>query len=250
MQLTQTLSHQQQKHLIEQAIKNGTKCYIEQRHARVNDFVQAHYGFKGAFAINKKAVGLDMLKTPINIIWTAPYFILSSSGKLTQKLSKNKFGQRLSNLPAGFTTDVEKQVQWLIYSELLQLPYQHGELTSERNALFDCILQQPHLYEIFADSFSHIAQIANDNEAKAKFEQQLGQYVDSRKAAAELSSVLIAAATGYIANRGINLGALSLGSTLAGSLSTQAAVSFALGNSLGAVYYSVFPSALQPARWF
>ena len=242
MQLPAPLNSKQQKQLIEQSIQSGMQSYIKQCHERVNDFVRTHYGFKGAFAINKKAIGLDMLKTPLNIIWTAPYFLLSNSGKLSQRLSNNKFGQRLSSLPAGFTTDVEKQVQWLIYDELLQLPYQQADRQSQHNALFDCILQQPQLITLFSDSFSQIAKLAEDTEAKLQFEQQLAQYVDSRKAAAELSSVLIAAASGYVANRGVSLGALSLGSTLAGSVSTHAAISsFTLGNTLGAFYYSVFP---------
>lgn len=233
---------QQQLDAVRQAVEAGVVKYIEQRRQMVPEFVERNYSMSGAFELNKKAFGLDMLKTPANILWTPPYFLLSQSGRLVKKLSNNRFGNSLTELPAGFKTDVEREVAWRIHTELLELPFDDESRKFERNSLFETILEQPELAEVFADSFHLIASIVDDEKGLAKLQDNLASYVDSRKAAAELSSVLVSVASGYVANKGVNLGALSLGSTLATSIAYHSAVSsFAFGNTLGALYYSVVP---------
>jgi len=236
--------NEQQRLIVLCAVDSGIEQYLSTRREMVGDFVENNYSFKGSFNLNKKAFGLDMLKTPANILWTAPYFLLSGTGLLLNKLSKQRFGKRLTQLPAGFKTAVEREVSWRIYSQLLELPYQDQEKKHEGNALFDAILQQPQLSDLFDESFQIIANLINDQHGQDKLNEHLSAYVDSRKAASELSCVLISVAVGYLANRGVNLGALSLGSTVATSFAHYSAVSsFALGNSMGALYYSLLPTA-------
>lgn len=233
---------------VSQAVTAGVKQYAESRRKMVPEFVESNYSMSGAFELNKKAFGLDMLRTPANILWTPPYFLLSQSGKLAKKISKGKFGESLERLPSGFKTDVENEVTWRIHTQLLELPYQDDERNYQGNALFSSILEQPELKVVFEESFQLIADIVNDEKGLLKLQKNLENYVDSRKAAAELSSVLVSIATGYVANKGVNLGALSLGSTLASTIAYHSAVSsFALGNTLGALYYSVVPVSATKA---
>ncbi|RXJ73935.1 hypothetical protein CS022_06540 [Veronia nyctiphanis] len=200
------LSKQQKATLVEQAFAQGSAEYIAARRAMVAGFVERNYSFKGAFDINRKAFGADMLKTPANILWTPPYFLLSGLGKLSQKVSKGKLGKGLSKLPSGFKTDVEREISWRIHNQLLELPYVDGELSCERNALFENILNQDCLQDVFSESFEIIAELVNDEAGKQALEDKLCQYVDSRKAASELSSVLLSVAAGYAANKSVSLG--------------------------------------------
>lgn len=243
----------QQINAVEVAVNKGIQDYLAARRARVPQFVESHYGWRGAFDINKRAAGWDMLKTPANILWTPPHFLLSQSGKLLRKVSKDKYGKGLTQLSSGFTTDIEREVAWRIHTDLLELPYQDpkrkGAVTEfQGNALLDAILLQPELAEVFGDSLQIIAEVAQLEQGKASLTEHLTRYVDSRKAAAELSSVLISVATGFVANKTLNLGAMSLGSGIASAVAYQSAVSsFAFGNTLGALYYSVVPVSVGKA---
>lgn len=243
-----SLTLDQKQSLIEQAVEQGTLQYIEQRRQKIPEFIERNYSFKGAFEINRKAFGKDMLKTPANILWTPPYFLLSGVGKLSKKVTKGKVGDALTRLPSGFQTDVEREITWRIHNELLQLPFDDGVNKSDTNALFETILNQACLQSVFEQSFEIIAEILDDDAGQKALEDKLAQYVDNRKAAAELSAVLLSVAAGYAANKGVSLGALSLGSALASSIAYHSAVSsFALGNTLGALYYSVIPASATKA---
>lgn len=238
-------SKPEQKALVEQAVENGTRRYIQSRRDMIERFVERNYSFSGALELNKKAFGLDMLKTPANILWTPPYFLLSGTGRLMKKLTKDKVGQGLSTLPAGFQTDVEKEVVWRLHSQLLELPYREGDREGDRefkdNRLFEMILAEESLTSIFEPGLKALAALEGDEAGKARLESNLTAYVDSRKAAAELSSAMISMAAGYVANKSINFGAMGLGSAVATSLAHHAAVSsFVFGNTLGSMYYSVF----------
>lgn len=238
----------EQRNLVELSVNQGIREYIDARRVLIDDFVERNYSFKGAFAINRKAFGRDMLKTPANILWTPPYFLLSGVGKLAQKVSNGRFDFGLSKLPSGFKTDVEREVTWRIHEQLLQLPFDDGVYKSEKNALFETILNQSTLQPVFAQSLDIIAELVNDESGQQALEQKLVKYVDSRKAAAELSSVLLSVAAGYAVNKSVSLGALGLGSALASTIAYHSAVSsFALGNTLGAMYYSVIPASATKA---
>jgi len=223
------------------AVENGIRKYILSRRDKVDSFVEDNYSFASAVELNKKAFGWDMLKTPANILWTPPYFLLSSAGKLTEKLTDKKFGASLSQLPAGFETDVEKEVTWRIYTQLLELPYEAKNREFGGNRLLAMILEEEGLSEVFEESLAALAQLAGDKEGQDKLAEKLSAYVDSRKAAAELSAAMISMAAGFVANKTLNFGAMGLGSIVASGLAHHAAVSsFVLGNTLGSLYYSVF----------
>ena len=234
-------SHDSREELIQRAVEAGSTRYIQSRRDKVDEFVEQNYSFAGALELNKKAFGLDMLKTPANILWTPPYFLLSGAGKLMQKFSGDKLGGTLSELPAGFQTDVEREVTWRLHTQLLELPYEDGERKFHDNRLFEMILEDESLTAIFEPGLKALAALEQDEAGKARLAKNLTAYVDSRKAAAELSSAMISMAAGYMANKSLNFGAMGLGSAVATSLAHQAAVSsFVFGNTLGSLYYSVF----------
>ena len=83
----------------------------------------------------------------------------------------------------------------------------------EQNRLLETILAQPQLHSVFSQSLANISRLAADEAGKASLINNLQRYVDSRKAAAELSAILVGAAAGYAANQTVNVGALGLGKT-------------------------------------
>lgn len=231
----------EQKQQVSQAVEQGIIRYLDSRRLLVDEFVENNYSFNKAWNLNKKAFGLDMLKVPANILWTPPYFLLNGTGRLLTKAGKKKLGAQLTSLPAGFSTDVEKEVSWRIHTQLLELPYQQQDRVFTDNRLLAMILEDESLLALFDDSLNALAALVNDKQGKEKLADNLTAYVDSRKAAAELSAAMISMATGYVANKSINFGAMGLGNALAASIAHSAAASnFILGNTLGSLYYSVF----------
>jgi putative flippase GtrA len=229
------------------AVEQGIEAFIQSRHDKVEPFVEDNFSLSNAWQLNKKAFGLDMLKTPANILWTPPFFILTGAGKLLKKSTQNRWGHRLADLPSGFKTDVEKEMTWRLYTQFLELPYceeqsnSNSQRRSEGNLLFSTILAQPGVVELLDKSLIAIAQLSNDDVGRQKLADNLLVYTDSRKSAAELSSALIAMASGYVTNKSLSFGALGLGTAFATTLANaSAASSFILGNTLGTAYYSIF----------
>ena len=228
--------------LVSQAVDAGIRDYIQSRRGSVDEFVDKHFSFRGALELNRRAFGYDLLRAPANLAWTPLHFLLKGVGKGAQHVGLTSVSDKLSDLPAGIRTDIEKEIQWRIYTEFLQLPFEQDDRASQHNALLDSILSQPVLRPVFEESLTRLAKLANDEAGKASLTENLSTYVNSRKVAAELSAILVGAAAGYTANQTFNVGALGLGQTFATTLAYHSAVSsFALGNTLGGLYYTVVP---------
>lgn len=241
-----SLSTETRHQLVTQAVDAGVRQYIESRRAGVNDFVDKHYSIKGAWQLNRKAFGYDMLRAPANLAWTPLNFVLKGVGKGAGKLGFEKVSDTLAELPAGLRTDIEREVEWRIYTDFLGLPIEQEERQSEQNLLLEIILAQPQLHTVFSESLGQIARLAEDEAGKASLINNLQRYVDSRKVASELSAILVGAAAGYAANQTINVGALGLGKTLATTMAYHSAVSsFAMGNTLGGLYYAIAPISVS-----
>ncbi len=89
-----------------------------------------------------------------------------------------------------------------------------------------------------------IGQRAGDPQFREQLERATAHYVDTRAAAAEISTALVALGTGAIAMKEITPGALVLGPALATIMAQQSAVaSFPLGAALGHLWYATFPVA-------
>lgn len=228
--------------LIEKAVQSGIQHYISDLRAEVDTFVDQTFSMSEAWEINKKAIGLDMIKAPANVLWTPLYFVLSSVGSGLKKMNFDAAGNKLKALPSGFSTDVEKEVEWRIYSQFLGLPIKQENREFTDNKLLTTILEDESLRPILKEGMQAISDLALNKDGEAKLAENLMAYVDSRKAAAELSSTLIGAATGFLATKSLSLGALGLGQSLAASATFHtAASSFVFGNTLGGLYYSVIP---------
>jgi hypothetical protein len=230
------------KEIIRKAVESGISRYINECRDNIPEFCEQTFSLSGAWDINKKAFGKDILKAPANVVWTPFYFLGTGLGKGLKKLNLNKASEALANLPAGFTTDVELEVQWRIYTQFIKLPFKQEEREFTENRLLEIILEDENLAPIIEESMESISSLTSDDNGKNLLTERIFEYTDSRKAASELSSTLIGTATGYLTSKSLNFGAIGLGQSLAASAAYHSAVStFAFGNTLGAAFYSVVP---------
>jgi hypothetical protein len=129
----------------ERGFQRAVNDYTKARKAKVPHFAKEYFSFKGALRLNSKAFGTDLYKAPIDVAWAMPYAALRVSSSLLKRMCFEKTPSRVERIPAGFETNVQKEVNWLIFTELLELPYVQDNRKAEKDALLEEILNQPEI---------------------------------------------------------------------------------------------------------
>ena len=228
--------------LVRQAVEDGISRYIETRKAKVPAFVADHFSLKGALRLHKKALGKDLYKGPLNILWSVPLVISSVTASALKKLGEKHLSEQLDKLPKGFQTDVQKEVSWLIYTELLEIPYAQEQRIFNKDALLDEILNDKTLSDWMAQLLSKIHDQSKDPAYRGALEKNLEEYSTSRTAASELAGNILTLSAGYAAFNKAVPGTFAAGSSTAVAIAQHLAIAnFWLGTTLGGWYYGVFP---------
>ena len=90
--------------LISTAVEAGARQYFEERRYKIPGFVSNIYSVKGSLRTNRKALGLDMLRAPLNLFWAVPYLGLHGISKISHKSGLSSVGHLLSKTPPGFVS--------------------------------------------------------------------------------------------------------------------------------------------------
>ncbi len=227
---------------INAAVSDAMRGYLAERRTRVAPFTRRHFSLRGALRINRRALGKDLLRTPINVIWSIPYLLGRGGAALGRKCRLDAFARYLDRLPSGFKTDVEREIEWLIYSELLELPCEQEGRRCNRDALLEMILAHPAVGQLLIPELLRLERLAHHQNFRQRLEDYLNTYTSSRMAAADLSGSLLNLAAGIAAFKQLTPGAVAIGSAAATALANYlAATNFILGPTLGSLYYGIFP---------
>ena len=237
---TPTSDHIISKAEIEQAIRRGIERYFADCRARVPAFIDRHFHYPGAIATNRKALGWDMLRAPINLLW-APFYALACLIKImTGKRKRLRWLHDLAGaVPAGFTTRVQRHISDLIQQELLNgnQPGQFSNASLLESYLIDS------LEALYA---SQTKELIDHQQFTRLMEpliaDALSQYRVTRTASADITNSVTCTVLGAFAFQKFTPGGIGLGVVLASMLAkTWAARDFILGETIGGWYYSVFP---------
>lgn len=227
---------------VDRAIDRAIDKYIETRRAKIPEFVNKYFSVKGALKLHKKALGSDLYKGPINISWSVPYTLLKATSTAFKKAGNKKIPALFEKLPRGFETNVQKEVTWLIYTELLEMPFVQGKKISKKDAFLEEILNQPEISSLFIEQWSEINKKSSDLNFRRRLENNLREYAGSRTAAADLAGTIITLSVGATLFKQMTPGAMATGTTVATVIAHHTAVSnFVLGSTLGSLWYSIFP---------
>ncbi len=228
-----TFSRQEQTIL--GAIEVGAERYFQTCELRVGPFSKKHFCYPGAWHINKHAFGWDLMKMPSNLIWAPFYMMLQLVGLLLKKLSFSTLANRLHKTPSGFATQVQQKTNEQVYSELLGSPSH---------------IDKCDLHRFVLESITEAQEIAlkrKDEEVLREklrpiVDQTLSQYSITRTASADITNSLLSTAAGALTFKQFTPGGLGLGLVLASVYANHSAKSnFIFGDTLGGIYYSVFP---------
>lgn len=226
------------------AVNRAIGLYIQSRKEMVPGFSKRFFSLKGALRLNRKAFGTDLYKAPINIAWALPYIGVKASSSLLKLLRLRRISDRLDRVPVGFETNVQKELNWVIFTELLELPYTQDKRKSHKDALFAEMLNQPEIFSLFDDELSKIYSKSKDPKFRTALEVNLLEYSKSRMAAADLAGNIITLSAGVAMFKKLTPGAVTAGGAVASAIAQQMAISnFVFGPTLGSIYYGIFPAS-------
>lgn len=117
-------------------------------------------------------------------------------------------------IPSGFKTSVQKEINRLIFSSLLELPFYEGDCESA-DALLAEILNQPEVQNLFQDQLAQISIQSKQEGFRRSLENRLQEYAVGRVAISELTGNIIALASGAGMLSKITPGGMSFGAGLA-----------------------------------
>ena len=229
---------------VREAVADGLRRYYADRRARVGPFVDEHFSLRGTARIHRRALGLDIARAPANIVLAAPQAGLKIAAAAARAGGAKKAGAALAGRNLILKTAVAREVEWLIMTELLELPYTQGERVATPDALAATILNDPAIAAPLTRLLASVGERAGEPGFAEKLARSIETYAGSRAAASEITTWLLTTSAGALALNKLTPGAVALGPALAGALAQQAAIaSFPLGAGLGSLWYGAFPAA-------
>jgi len=235
--------------VIDAAIDAGTHRYFNECRSRVPEFVRSHFYYPGAWQTNRRALGWDLLRSPLNLLW-APFFALAAVVRLAlQKFGYRQLAARLDRLPSGLKTEVQRYVATKIYTELLQCSATSGHTTGIQVAIGEELARIPgYLQETLEGSAPHSTQyqrLVELNKQLAVLNQDAVDEINiTRTATADIANSTLAVLIGAVFFNKFIVGGIALGVLLAAWFAREAAVrNFWFGDLPGSWYYTVFPPA-------
>jgi hypothetical protein len=229
--------------LLQTALVDSVRLWAAQRRERVDGFCARHFSFGGALRIHRLALGHDLWRAPANALWAAPYLASQAAGFAAGKLGWQGAGRKLKRLPPGFRTAVARELEWLVYAELLELPINQGTRTSARDALLETLLAHEAVAGLLLPELLALDALSGLSQTRAKLEEFFAVYAGNRIAAADMAGSVLNLAAGAAAFQKFTPGAFALGAAVASGLAQQLAIAnFALGSTLGSLYYGLFPA--------
>lgn len=225
-------------------VAEGARRYFESRRARVDEFVDRHFSLSGSLSMHRKAIGWDMLKAPANIALAVPQIATKLAAAGAKAMGADRASAYLASRKLVFETEVGNEIEWLIITDLLELPFRQGERVSLNDALADTIMSAPEVEERLSRALVQIGKHSDDPTFRERLEDTIETYAGTRVAAAEITTSLLTVGAGALAVKQVTPGVMSLGPALAAALTQNAAVaSFPLGASAGSLWYGFFPAA-------
>ncbi len=232
----------------ERIFRNAAERYIASRRARIEAFVRSHFGPMGAFRVHRKALGWDFLRAPGNLMLAVPHLAIRIAEAGARRIGARRFADWIGSKTILLKTDVEREIEWLVFTELLELPIAQMGRSSVHDALAEAVLAHPEVRAALEDARQAIAARGRDPEFRRRLDDNIGRYTGSRTAASDITAAFSTAGAGAVMFQQLTPSALTLGPLVAALLAQQAAVaSFPLGAGLGAVWYGAFPTA--PSFW-
>lgn len=235
-------------------VARGVARYAAARRTRVEPFLERNFSMVGALALHRAALGRDLARAPINGLATAPQVGLKLAagalrlGRPNPTGRRARLADRLGRIDLLLETDVGRELEWRLFTELLELPIEQKRARppriATRDALAEAILADPSIQAAFADAAALIGPRAADPAFRARLDGLIGAYVADRAAVGDIANGLLSLGAGAALVGRFTPGVVTLGQALSTLLAQKIAISsFPLGATLGGLWLGWFPAA-------
>jgi hypothetical protein len=193
--------------------------------------------------IQKKHFLSDILLNPINSLWAIPYLTLKKVFETIDKMGWGHLITFFDKVPSNLKTRYQKDIEWLIATELLEWPYENGGQSSEKHALWEELEKDATISKLIKSGrFSREQLLSID------LKLELNKFSASRALVADLAGSASSIVLGWALFGNSELGIGGLGENIARKFARDNASSnFLFGKKMGSTFYSLFPP--QPTKW-
>lgn len=217
--------------------------YFDSRREKTSDFIDQHFSWSGAWRLNKRAFGRDLYRAPLNVALMGPSMGVRLVASGLEKAGRQEAAAKLRSKTFHFKTDVAEELEWLIHTDLLEIPFAQRNRMSERDVLAEEIYGHPLMTEALSVAVTNVVDAAGPRN-RDQLERLMSAYMETRAANAEVVNLAVCLMAGGLIAHQVTPGALSLGPSMAGAIANHAAVSgFPLGSTIGSAWYGAFPVA-------
>lgn len=214
------------------------------RHIEVDAFAQRHFTWPESVRLHGSAIGLDLLRAPVNVLISPVLVLTRMLAWLCRRLSLHRTASWLMRRKLLLRTAVAARVETLILSELIGVPLPRTGAVLDRAALKRAILEAPQVREAIRQSGSLAAAQAMAD----RILDALEEYSGTRSAIAEFTTALLMLAIGAAVFQSLTPGAISMAPGVAEQVARSTAIgAFPLGETLGAGWYGLFPVGPSPS---
>ena len=216
-------------------------------HARVPGFVERQFGLRGSLSLHRHSLGWDLARAPVNAFGS----VLTAGKNLAAAGLAAGGGRRparrLREINLLLDTDLGRELEWRIQTEVLILPIRQKHRAFTRDTLLEAVLADSEVAFYLAETLRELARRGDAPEFRERLEDTLNTYLGSRAAASDITVSLLAAASGFAAYQQVTPGVAALSSSLAGTIAYHSAVSgFWAGPWAGSLYYTAVGVSTPP----
>lgn len=223
--------------------------YCLTRQSRIESFARDNFSFLGSLRLHRHAIGLDMIRAPVNLAMSAPFLTSRIVAAGCRQAGRHQAAAWIESRRYYLKTDVARELEWRLFVDYLELPFAQGARQSARDALAEELLRDPRVEGAISEQLKSAGVTGDDPEFRAWLAGALSTYQSTRVSSADMSNALLSAGVGAVVFKQLTPGMMSLGPVAAHALVQSAAIaSFPLGAGIGGLWYGLFP-AVAPAAF-
>ncbi|MFV0383880.1 DUF6635 family protein [Paracoccus sp. (in: a-proteobacteria)] len=182
------------------------------RDTEIRRFVRARYGLRGTLALHREALGLDLLRAPLNVALAPLFLLVRLSGGLLSAIGARRAGRWLGTRQVFLKSDVARRIE--------------------------------------ADLNEFVLALSNDGPGTPAppetIRHEVATLAETRNAVSEITTSLIVLLSGLLLFQRATPGVISLAGPIAEMRAHAEAVrDFTLGSGAGRLWYGLFPVELS-----
>jgi hypothetical protein len=227
---------------VERVVREAAEAYLAGCRGRLGPFVDRHFTLAGTLRLHRAAIGADLLRAPANLALAVPFVALKLAESGARRTRADRLASWLDGRRLQFRTDVDREVEWLVHTELLRLPIRQDGRESTDDGLVEAIVAHREIQAALAGVAAAVAPHARDPEFRQRLADNLRRYAGTRAATADIATALTHLGIGWALCQKFTPSAFSLGPLLAHWAAKHVAVaSFPLGPALAGLWQGLFP---------